>query len=147
MKRVIPGVALSVGLLLSGYAAGQDLPQAVVDLELSDIQIREKPRAEYGRRVRGSLPNGVRVEVDLDGDGIIEDVEARGNGLFPIGEIQSLVPSAISDNASWPTDAQLEKIEFERGGGIEIEGVLADGREFDAEFAADGRMLEFDIDD
>ena len=38
-------------------------------------------------------------------------------------------------------------IEFEDDGRIEIEGRLSDGREFEAEFAADGRVLDFDTDD
>jgi len=40
----------------------------------------------------------------------------------------------------------LEKIEF-GDGRIGIEGRLANGRELDAEFAADGSLLDFDTDD
>src|SRR5690606_4763364 len=119
-----------------GVAGAQDLPQSVTGLGLTDIQVRERPRAE-SRHVRGTLPSGTRVEVDLDRNGKIEEIEARGDGLFPISEIVSIVPQAVLDSPTWPADAQLEQIEFKRGGRIEIEGRLADGQEFEAEFSAD----------
>jgi len=140
-------LAVAVSLALPGVAAAQDLPGSVTELGLTDIQIREKPNPEYGRRVRGNLASGSLVEVDLNGDDVIEDIEARGNGFFPIADIQVLIPEAVSSSPSWPADAVLEKIEFESDGRIEIEGRLADGREFDAEFAADGSLLDFDTDD
>lgn len=144
--------ALSIGifatcLAIPGITLAQQLPQAVADLGLEDVQIREKQRAEYGSRVRGTLPSGARIEIDLDRDGRIEDIEARGNDLFPVAEIQSLIATAITENSMWPADAQLEEIEFERDGVVDIEGRLANGREFDASFAADGRLLDFDTDD
>lgn len=147
MKRTFPAIIVAACLAIPGIAVAQDLPQHVIDLGLTDIEIREKPQAEYGRRVRGVLPDGSQIEVDLDGDDVIEDIEARGNDLFPVAEIHGLIPAPVIENQSWPADARLEKIEFESGGRIEIEGRLADGREFEAEFAADGSMLDFDIDD
>lgn len=147
MRYTFPIVVVATCLATSGIAFSQDLPQPVIDLGLTDIQIREKPHAEYGRRVRGTLPGGTPIEVELDGDNAIEDIEARGNDLFPVSDIQSLIPAPVIENEAWPADAKLEKIEFESGGRIEIEGRLSDGREFDAEFAADGRMIDFDTDD
>ncbi|HHX81591.1 MAG TPA: hypothetical protein GX696_01235 [Pseudomonadaceae bacterium] len=134
-------------LAASGMSIAQELPQAVADLGLEDVQIREKQRAEYGSRVRGTLPSGARIEIDLDQDGMIEDIEARGNDLFPVADIQSLIATTITENSMWPADAQLEEIEFERDGIVDIEGRLANGNEFDASFAADGRLLDFDTDD
>lgn len=147
MKRIFPVVAIAAGLAAAGVVAAQDLPQTVIDLGLTDIHIREKPHAEYGRRVRGILPGGSHVEVDLNGKDVIEDIEARGSDLFPIADIQSLVPAPVIGNESWPAGARLEEIEFESDGRIEIEGRLSDGRKFEAEFAADGRLLDFDTDD
>ena len=134
-------------LAASGMSIAQELPQADADLGLEDVQIREKQRAEYGSRVRGTLPSGARIEIDLDQDGMIEDIEARGNDLFPVADIQSLIATTITENSMWPADAQLEEIEFERDGIVDIEGRLANGNEFDASFAADGRLLDFDTDD
>lgn len=110
-----------------GLLAAQDLPAAVTALGLTDIEIREKPRAEYGRNVHGTLPGGTRVEVELDRNGEIEEIEARGRGRFPAETVRSLIPAAVLANSSWPADATLEKVEFERGGRIEIEGHLDDG--------------------
>jgi len=147
MKRTLSALAMAACLAAPGIATAQDLPKNVSDLGLSDIEIREKPRVEYGRRIQATLPSKARVEIELDGKDAIEDIEARGKDLFPVSDIRSLIPAPILENAQWPADARLEKIEFERDGRIEIEGRLADGREFDAEFAADGRMLDLDIDD
>lgn len=147
MKHIFQSVVIATCLTIPGFGFAQDLPQAVIDLDLTDIEIREKPHAEYGRRVRGTLPGGSLVEVDLTGDDMIEDIEARGSDLFPLTSIGGLVPPAVTDHETWPADARLEKIEFESDGRIEIEGRLADGRMFDAEYAADGRMVEFDTDD
>lgn len=146
MKFTFSIVAIAACLAIPGIVVAQDLPRTVTDLGLTDIQIREKPNAEYGRRVAGTLPSGFRVEVDLNGKNEIEDIEARGSDLFPVADIHGLVPAPVIGNTSWPTDARLEKIEFESDGRIEMKGRLSDGREFDAEFAADGRMLDFDTD-
>lgn len=147
MKRILLATVLAAGLAHPGMPAAQELPQSVMGLGLSDIQIRQKPRVEYGRDVYGTLPGGARVEIELDRNGAIEDIKAREGRLFPIAAIRSLVPAPVLGSPSWPADATLERIEFERDGRIEIEGRLADGRKFEAEFAADGRLIDFDTDD
>jgi len=147
MKYAFSVVVILSCLSSSDIAVAHDLPKTVTDLGLTDIQIREKPDARHGRRVAGTLPNGSRIEVDLNHKNEIDDIETRGNNLFPTAAIRSLVPAPILKNAAWPADARLEQIEFEHDGSIEIEGRLANGQEFDAEFAADGRLLEFDTDD
>lgn len=145
MIRKIAVLSLSAALALPVVALAQ-APDAAALLGLSDVQTREKPRAEYGRDLTGTLPGGAMVKVELEADGRIEEVEARGT-LFPIAAIDPLVPEAVRAHAQWPKDATLDKIEFERDGRIEIDGRLADGRDFDAEFTAGGELIEFDIDD
>lgn len=147
MKRIFVAIVLAVTCAFPGMLAAQDLPQSVLGLGLTEVQIRQKPHIEYGRYVYGTLPGGARVKIELEQNGDIEEIEARGRGLFSIDQIRSLVPAPVLGNSSWPAGATLEKIEFERGGRIEIEGRLADGRKFDAEFAADGRLIDFDTDD
>ena len=136
-------LALS-GLVLPGMALAQAQDPGAL-LGLTDVQPGKKP-AEYGSDLRGTLPGGAAVKVELDRDGRIEEVEARGAN-FPIAAVDALVPEAVRAHAQWPKDATLEKIEFERDGRIEIDGNLADGREFDAEFSAAGQLIEFDTDD
>lgn len=145
MKRALLTAAVAA-LAFPSLLAAQDLPESVTALGLTDIQFREKPRSEYGRDVHGTLPGGARVEIELDRDDRIEEIEAKGTGLFPVSEIRSLIPAAVLSNSSFPADATLEKIEFERNGRIEIEGRLASGREFEAEFAGDGTLIELDVD-
>lgn len=147
MKSIFVAAALATTFACPRMLAAQDLPPSILELGLTDIQIRQKPHTEYGRYVYGTLPGGARIKIELEQNGTIEEIEARGRGLFPIDQIRSLVPAPVLRSTSWPADATLEKIEFERGGRIEIEGRLADGRKFDAEFAADGRLLDFDTDD
>lgn len=145
MIRKIAALSLTATLALPGLALAQ-APDAPALLGLTDVQTREKPRAEYGSDLTGTLPGGAVVKVELDADGRIEEVESRG-AFFPIGAVDALVPEAVRNHAQWPKEATLDKIEFDRDGRIEIDGLLADGREFDAEFAADGQLIEFDTDD
>ncbi len=147
MRHAFRIVFVAACLTSPAIGFAEDLPQSVIDLDLTDIEIREKPHAEYGRRVSGTLPGGSVVEIDLNGDDVIEDIEVRGNDLFPPADIRALIPAEVMENESWPADSRFEKIEFESDGRIEIEGRLSDDREFDAEFAADGRLIEFDTDD
>ncbi|MCX8995547.1 PepSY-like domain-containing protein [Rhizobiaceae bacterium BDR2-2] len=147
MKHLLMTAAVAAALAVPGLSAAQDLPPAVSALGLTDVQVHGKRHADYGRKIHGTLPGGTRVEIELDRNGEIEEVEARGRGLFPIAEIRSLIPEAVQSNSSFPADARVEKIEFEHNGRIEIDGRLANGREFDAEFTADGQLIEFDVDD
>ncbi|KRE00345.1 hypothetical protein ASE63_09780 [Bosea sp. Root381] len=147
MKHVFAVTVLAAAFAYPGMLAAQELPPSISGLGLTDVQIRQKPHVEYGSNVYGTLPGGARIKIELERNGTIEEIEARGRGLFPIDQIRSLVPAPVLKSPSWPADAMLEKIEFERGGRIEIEGRLADGREFDAEFEADGRVIDFDTDD
>jgi hypothetical protein len=147
MKRILMAAALAATFACPGLLAAQTLPRSISGLGLTDVQIRQKPHIEYGSDVYGTLPGGARVKIELRRNGTIEEIEARGRGLFSVDQIRSLIPAAVLRNSSWPAAATLSKIEFERGGRIEIEGRLADGRKFDAEFAADGRLIDFDTDD
>src|SRR5690606_10906664 len=114
MKASLLAVALAASITFPAVVAAQDLPQSVTRLGLTDVQIRERPRAEYGRHVRGTLPSGTRVEIDLDRNDAIQEIEARGGELFPIKDIASIVPQPVLDSPTWPADARLESIEFER---------------------------------
>lgn len=147
MKQMILTAAVVAALSLPSVAAAQPVPAVLDPLGLSDVQVRDKKHAEYGRSVLGTLPGGARVEVDLDRDGRIEEIEGRRGDRFPVSAVEMLIPEAVRANASWPADAQLEKLDFDHHDRIEIEGRLSDGRDFDAEFGTDGRLIDFDTDD
>ena len=71
----------------------------------------------------------------------------RAPDRFPLAAVEALVPEAVRGNANFPTGALLDELEIKRDGRIGMEGFLADGREFDAEFTAAGELIELDIDD
>ncbi|WP_439498125.1 hypothetical protein [Bosea sp. (in: a-proteobacteria)] len=127
MKRILVATVFAAIFAYPGLLAAQTLPRSVSGLGLTDIQIRPKPHIEYGSDVYGTLPGGARIKIELERNGTIEEIEARGRGLFPADQIRSLIPARVLRNSSWPAAATLSKIEFKRGGRIEIEGHLADG--------------------
>lgn len=104
MRRTFLTVAIATCFVSLGGAVAQDLPQTVIDLGLTNIETRMKPRAEYGRNVHGTLPGGSRVEIGLDRNNVIKEIEARGDGLFPISSVQSLAPVSVTKNPSWLAD-------------------------------------------
>lgn len=66
MKRATLISVIAITFASSTALAAQEVSQAVVGLGLRDVQTVEKPRAEYGRYVYGTLPGGVRIELELD---------------------------------------------------------------------------------
>src|SRR3546814_11671110 len=136
MRCTFPMGVIAACLATPGIAVARDLPQAITDLGLTDIQIREKPNVEYGRRVGGTLPGGSRVEVDLDGNDVIADIEARWDDLFPAADIRGLVPAPVIGNATWPADARPVHIVFEWRARYEIDVRLSHWRELEAQFTA-----------
>ncbi|MFC3059148.1 hypothetical protein [Paenirhodobacter populi] len=145
MKQAILTAALLIALALP--VAAQQVPAVLDPLGLSDVQVRDKKHSDYGRVILGTLPGGARIAVELDREGRVEEIEGRRGDRFPVSAVAPLIPEAVRANPSWPADAVLEKLDFDHHDRIEIEGRLADGREFDAEFARDGRLIDFDTDD
>src|SRR5690606_34758205 len=101
-KHALAILAITTCLLGSGPAAAQNLPQSINDLGLKNIEVREKPRVEYGRRIQGTLPSNASIEIELDGKDRIEDIEARGGKLFPAADIRTLIPASVLQNQQWP---------------------------------------------
>jgi len=145
MKRVYSVLTLAL-VASSGAVIAQTLPQSLTGLGLTDVEVKDKAVSSFGTNVRGTLPSGARVAIDLDGDGKVQEVEAIGRDTFTIDTVESLLPPAIVANADWPADARFESIDFDSNGRVEIEGLLPDGRDFDAEFSADGELIGFDED-
>jgi len=146
-RAFLAASTVALGLASPGLLHAQNLPSAVTGLDLQDVTVRQKPRVEYGRNVYGTLPSGAKVEIELDGQDLIKEIETTRRKQFSVADVRSLLPAAVLQNSAFPADATLEKIEFERDGRIELEGRLASGKKFDAEFRADGQLLDFDTDD
>lgn len=121
MKRTFL-TAVVAAMVFPGVVFAQDLPEPVTALGLTDIQIREKPKAEYGRDVRATLPSGSQVEIELDRDGRIEEIEAKGNALFPVSDVRSLIPQAVLSNSSFPPMRRWRKSSLARTDGSNLKG-------------------------
>ncbi len=148
--RLLAGV-LAAAFVLPSALAAQNAPADPVAaatelLRLTDVETHGE-RDGRVRDIRASLPGGARVDIEFDRSGAVEEVEARGPDRFPIAEVEPLVPAAVRSNANFPTGAVLDKIEINDDGSIELEGFLADGRPFEAEFTAAGEMIGLEIDD
>lgn len=144
--------ALALALFAPGVALAQMDPKVVEDtvasfaedLGMTAIEVHDKGH-NYGANIRGILPGGAAVEIEVDRHGVVEEIEARDRQGFPAGAIESLMPVEVTGAAAYPRDARFEKVELD--GDFEIEGWDADGRKFDAEFTSDGRLIEMDYDD
>ncbi|MBP1806355.1 energy transducer TonB [Rubellimicrobium aerolatum] len=146
--RPLALAALALPLLAASLSA-QDassaaLPDVVAQLGLTEVEAHSH-RGE-GRHLQGRLPEGAWVEVDLHRDGRVEEVEAHDGDGFPIAAVAALVPEAVRASPSFPAEARLHKLDWD-GDRIEIEGRDGEGREFEAEFATDGRLIEMDVED
>lgn len=136
---------LAAFILVPGRGDAQQAPAsaapAVVEqLGLTDIERR-------GDHILGRLPDGTRVEVEIDRRGNIEEIEAERGSAFPARAVEALVPAIVRNHPSYPGDASFRKVEFDDDDRIEIYGQWADGRRFEAEFATGGRLIELKIRD
>lgn len=135
--------AICLGTLMQAvdYAPHSAAIDAVAT-QLSLTEVQRHPDL-HGSDLLGTLPGGVRVEIDIDHDGSVDKIETRGRSLAPLADIAALLPAAVTSAAQFPADALFEEIDFDRTE-IEIEGRLADGTAFDATFATDGTLLDWD---
>ncbi|WP_339952211.1 hypothetical protein [uncultured Albimonas sp.] len=134
-------LAAPLAVLASGGAAAD---AAIVErLGLTEARFEEDRR---NPDLHGTLPGGVRVEIEFHRDGSLDEIEATGQQPFPAAAIAPALPAAVRSAPDWPADARLWSVEFDADG-VEIEGIDAAGRSFEAEFAPDGRLIDMDVDD
>lgn len=119
--------------------AAEDHPPLVEELGLTGAETVSV--GADGRHVTGALPGGQRVELDFNAEGALEDIEAEGDEGFPAEAVAAAVPEAIRANPDYPADALFDELDLDDGG-LELEGTRGDGQRFEAEFAADGQLLE-----
>ncbi|MBO0904239.1 hypothetical protein [Jiella sonneratiae] len=149
MRRRLP-IALAMFLSASGVLAAQtrqeSMDRVVAQLGLQEVEIQQDKHF-HGPDIEGRLPDGTWVAVNVDWHGDIEEIEAHGHGGFSAEAVAPLLPEAVRNNDSWPSQAKLHKLEFHDGRRIEVEGDHSDGHEFKAEFAPDGQLIEMKIGD
>jgi hypothetical protein len=144
-KIHVPALALVPTLAATLVLAQEDLPPLVEALRLTEVEVVHA-HERHGRDIAGTLPGGARIEIDFDRTGAVEDIEARDRDGFPAAEVAAAVPEAVRASPDYPADARFDELELHDDGRVEIEGVRADGREFEAEFAASGQLLEMKLD-
>lgn len=134
-------ILLTAALVLTPALAfaAEDHPPLVEELGLTGA---ETVRADAdGQQITGALPGGQRVELDFDAEGALEDIEAEGEEGFPAEAVAAAIPEAIRSNPDYPADAMFHELDLDTEG-LELEGTRADGQRFEAEFAADGQLVE-----
>lgn len=119
--------------------AAEDHPPLVEELGITGAETVSA--GADGQNITGALPGGQRVELDFDAEGALEDIEAEGEEGFPAEAIAAAVPEAIRANPDYPADAMFHEIDLDDDG-VEFEGTRGDGQRFEAEFAADGQLVE-----
>jgi hypothetical protein len=140
---ILAGLLPQTALAQATPATG---PVAAVSerLGLSEVSVYRQNR--YGWDLHGQLADGAWVRVEIDRAGVVEEVEGDGQGAFAASAIAPLLPREVLESADYLRDGLIYKIEFDDDGQIEIEGRRADGRDYEAEFARDGRLLELKLD-
>ncbi|WP_134680431.1 hypothetical protein [Paracoccus ravus] len=132
-------LALAAAVLAAQPAIAQtSAPDEVRALKLSEVILHPDER---GPDASGTLPGGVRVELDYHRDGRLEEVEAKDRDLLPFEAVAPVLPEPMRADARL-AGAGLEQIEFDDDG-IEIEGRDRDGNRFKAEYSASGALQDW----
>ncbi|MAU47764.1 MAG: hypothetical protein CMP09_23740 [Yangia sp.] len=144
-RTLIAGAILLLGSVGAQAQTGltSEMTRVIGALNLREVVIHPD---NWGPDITATLPGGARIELDFHRRGSpLEEIESAQNQPFPATEIAALVPEAVRTNPNYPSDGTFEKVEFDPRG-IELEGKDGDGRDFEAEFALDGRLLDFESD-
>ena len=141
----LPRLALAPAALLGALAAtplaASDAPEPEVVRLLNLTEIRR----DRDQDLRGVLPGGETVKIELDWNGAVEEIESATHRPFPASAVAAALPRALTSGPDWMADAQLWKVEFDDDDrSVELEGVDADGFEFEAEYDASGRLREIE---
>ena len=113
---------------------------AAETLGLTDTTVQPEAR---GPDLIGTLPGGAQVELDFHQGGSVEEIEAAENSYAPIAEVTDLLPDVLKDAERFPADGEFESIDLDNDG-FDIEGRDADGTRFEAEYDAEGALLEWE---
>lgn len=138
-------VLLSV-LGAGSASAAPDLPASITDLHLADIEVRPEPHHHHGRVVKGRLPSGEWIRIDLDDRDDVQEIETDSRRGFHLSDVSPIIPRAVLNSHELPANATIEKLEFHDRDEIEIEGFDQENREFKARMRHSGRLLEIKID-
>ncbi|QDY71269.1 hypothetical protein [Qingshengfaniella alkalisoli] len=140
-------IATLAGFSVTGALAQSKTPADHPFVKALGLEQITERHHYYGDDLHGVTADGVPVEIEFDRDGEIEEVDVESREGLPISAVSSLIPQAVLEHDQFPVDAHVKTLDIDDRDKIEIEGYLANGQEFEAEFTFDGRLLELDIDD
>ncbi|MBO9455514.1 hypothetical protein J7376_05620 [Paracoccus sp. R12_1] len=136
---LIAGLAGATQAQEAAPAAGNDLPEVLRALNLTDLEVKDGPRG--GRKVEGDLPGGGEIEAFIDRDGNLALVEADDVAM-PSSLIDTLLPQTVRDGEILSQFARIERIGG-RDGRVMIRGEDSEGEDVRAGFDREGRLLGF----
>ena len=151
--KSITSLSLAIALGLPGIASAQSDVDPVYtnkaeelrsSLSLTDVVLRVK--GDHGAALEGVLPDGSAIEIELSKDGRVEEIDSRSAEGFTPNSVSSLIPAAIFSEPRFPKEMRLDKIDYDDGI-MEIDGRDSLGKEFEAEFTYEGKLLDIDIDE
>lgn len=121
-------------------AAAGELPQALKDLNLTDIKTKQDKRG--GLRISGKTAEGVELRAMVDDKGRVIGAFAEGNGVLPQGFAQSLIPENVRNQQIYSQFATVGGA-FSTDRGVMVVGKDADGQALRAGFSQDGTLMRF----
>ena len=160
LKRTVAALALGSAIALPAMLPAQEegaagagantpaatapaeaqLPQALQELNLSDVQVRKLRRGM--QRVRGTLEDGTRIQAILDDEGALRGAFAADGNALPEALTRTLIPETVRAQEIM---GQFSSVSAAFGGerGIMVGGTDAAGERIRAGFAQDGTLMRF----
>jgi hypothetical protein len=146
---IIPGNLTMKQTLITALCMGMALPALAQTLPDHATSIVEQLKLTEVRWHPGdkqadmdAILAGVPVEIDFHRNGQLDEIEAD-HGMVPLSALAPLLPTSLAAQTSLTADALVEKIEFDTE--IDMNGRLASGAEFEAEFSRSGALIELDV--
>lgn len=123
--------------------ADQALPEALAQLNLTDLEIKTKRGGI--REVEGRTAEGVEIEAKIAPSGEVIKLEAD-DGVLPQPLINAYVPQAARDHEFTSLFAEINEIK-RRPDSLEIKGNQNGGKDIEARFDAEGKLIGAEVDD
>lgn len=119
--------------------ASVDLPKALQDLNLADVELRQDRRGYM--RVQGKLADGNRLFAFANG-GNLQAVRVGKGQALPAGLVQQMLPEAVRANEVVKQFTTISGI-FIRDGQVMVGGRDASDERLRAELSQDGTLVRF----
>ncbi len=133
----------SIAAALPAFAQQPDrIETDAATLGLTEAEVRPD---DWGHDLWGVLPSGDRVKLEYDRDGMLEEIDVDRGGSIAFADLRPLLPQAVQAPENLGDAMRITSLEIDRDG-LEAEGIDENGRRFEAEWAPDGRLRDWDRD-